>query len=182
VIGLARARAGGRPRSTSEAATLILECHERIRAFLATARRIADAVGAPPAQIAEAAAAVDRYFTVALPLHAEDEERSILPRLRGRDGATDAALSAMVEEHLAHQATVRALTAICAELSVGPGRLAILAPSLHATVSWLERHFADHLGGEEAVVIPAMERLLTAAEDAALAVEMRGRRGAPAAP
>jgi hypothetical protein len=83
----------------------------------------------------------------------------------------------MAAQHLAHQATVRALTTICAELAASPKRLATLAPPLRATVDWLDRHFADHLGGEEAVVVPAMERLLTAADDAALVVEMRARRG-----
>lgn len=168
--------AGGAARSSSAAATLLLECHDRIRAFLATARRIAEAEGAPPAQVAEAAAAVQRYFTVALPLHAEDEERSILPRLRGRDDATDAALERMVEEHRAHEATVRALVAICAELTAAPRRRAMLTPALRSTLAWLDRHFAEHLGGEEAVVVPAMERLLSAAEDQAIFAEMRARR------
>jgi len=166
----------GRGERAGQAAAMILECHARIRAFLATARRIAEARGVPDAQVAEAAAAVGRYFTVALPLHAEDEEGSIRPRLQGRDEAIDHALALMAEEHLAHQATVRALATACAELAANPRRLPILARPLLASVAWLEGHFDEHLGGEEAVIIPAMERLLTPEEDAAVVVEMRARR------
>jgi hypothetical protein len=36
----------------SQAADLLLECHSRIRAFLATARRIAEARDAPPGEVA----------------------------------------------------------------------------------------------------------------------------------
>src|SRR4051812_30710357 len=58
----------------------LLDCHSRIRRFSTLAIRLAEA-DAPPNEIAETAAAVHRYFTVALPLHAADEDLSIAPRL-----------------------------------------------------------------------------------------------------
>ena len=165
----------------SQAVELLLECHGRIRAFLATARRVAVAAGPPPDPVAEAAAAGHRYFTLALPLHAADEERSILPRLLGREPALDAALRAMAAEHAAHQGRLADLTSACAALAEAPARHGELAPALLGTVAWLERHFEAHLGAEEAVVLPGMRRWLTPEEDAAVVAELRARRATPTA-
>ncbi len=80
----------GKPAAAGDAVGLLLECHERIRSFLALARRIAEVGPSAPGTVPEAAARVRRYFTEALPLHARDEEESILPRLRGLDPTVDA--------------------------------------------------------------------------------------------
>lgn len=165
-------------KSTHQAAALLLECHGRIRSFLATARRIAEAVDPPPGELAEAARAVHRYFTEALPLHAEDEERSVLPRLRGREAVLDGALAAMAAEHLEHRGRVADLTGACGSLAAAPALHPLLAPMLLGAVTWLERHFEAHLGAEEAVVFPGLGRWLTPAEDAAIVVELRARRTA----
>ena len=160
----------------SQAAELLLECHGRIRAFRATARRVAQATDPAPAEVADAARAVHRYFTEALPLHAEDEERSILPRLRGRQAGLDAALATMAAEHREHQGPLDELRALCAALTAAPGRHAELSPALLAVVDWLERHFEAHLAAEEALVLPAMRRWLDPGEDAAIVAELRQRR------
>ena len=55
----------GRSAAPADAVALLLECHGRIRAFLAMARRVGEAIQ------------VHRNFTLALPLHARDEEESI---------------------------------------------------------------------------------------------------------
>lgn len=159
-----------------QAAALLLECHGRIRAFLATARRIAEAEAPPPGELAEAAHAVHRYFTEALPLHAEDEEASLLPRLRGREAALDEALAVMMAEHQEHRARVAELTGACASLAAAPALHPLLAPGLLGAVAWLERHFEAHLAAEEASVFPAMARYLDAAEDDAFVAELRARR------
>ena len=86
----------GKPSAADDAVGLLLECHERIRSFLALARRIAEVGPSEPGSVPEAAARVRRYFTEALPLHAQDEEASILPRLRGLDARVDAELEAKV--------------------------------------------------------------------------------------
>ncbi len=165
---------------TPQAAALLLECHGRIRSFLATARRVAEAVDPPPGELAEAARAVHRYFTEALPLHAEDEEASLLPRLRGREPALDEALAVMAAEHQEHRARVAELTEACASLAAAPTLHPLLAPGLLGAVSWLERHFEAHLAAEEARVFPAMARWLDPAEDAAFVAELRARRAGAA--
>jgi len=67
--------------ATGGPADLLLACHVCIRAFTALAGRLASADPAPDAEVAAAAQRVHRYHFVALPLHQEDEERSIAPRL-----------------------------------------------------------------------------------------------------
>lgn len=174
----------GKPAAPGDAVDLLLECHDRIRSFLAMARRIGEAGAASADEVGEAARRVQRYFTQALPLHARDEEDSILPRLHGRDATVDAALEAMAHEHALHEAPLATLVAACDEVAREPVRRAARAPEILAATEELERHFAEHLRREEAVIFPAMRRLLGAAEDAAIVREIRARRGvvAPAAP
>ncbi len=167
----------GKPATPGDAVDLLLECHDRIRSFLAMARRIAEARGAEVEGVAEAAARVHRYFTQALPLHAEDEEASILPRLRGRAAEVDGELDTMAREHGEHARPLRALTDACAALSGDAGRHAELAPAIGAAAAELERHFAAHLAREERVIFPAVRRLLDPAADAAIVQEIRRRRG-----
>jgi hemerythrin-like domain-containing protein len=175
----------GKPAAAGDAVDLLLECHARIRSFLALARRLAELGPSDPASVPEAAERVRRYFTEALPLHARDEEESLLPRLRGLDPAVDAELEAMAREHREHEPPLRELVGACEALALGTERLAALAPVVGRAAGELERHFAAHLAREEGVIFPAVRRLLDAAAGAAIVEELRGRRapgarGAPA--
>lgn len=166
----------GKPSAPGDAVDLLLECHERIRSFLSLARRIPGADPAHPQAIAEAALRVRRYFTEALPLHALDEEESILPRLRGRDPAVDAELEEMSREHVEHQPPLRTLVGACEVLGRDPGRQGELAPAIASAAEELERQFAAHLRREEEVIFPAVRRLLDRASDSDIVVEIRARR------
>jgi hypothetical protein len=168
----------GRPAAPSDAADLVLECHARIRFFCGLALRIPGASDAGGAEVAEAAARVRRYFVEALPLHARDEEESILPRLRGREPAVDTALAAMAREHGEHEAPLAAVVAACGTLAADPGKLGEVGPALAEAARALEAHFATHLAGEESVIVPAMRRLLDPGADAEIVREIRARRGA----
>lgn len=159
---------------------LLVECHARIRHFSALARQLADAGDAPAAEIGEAALRVHRYFTEALPLHAQDEEQSILPRLRGRDAEVDRELEAMVSEHREHEADGGALARVVEltrTLAHDPARLRELGPALAAAAEALTRHFDAHLAREERVIFPAIARHVDPALDAQLVREVRARRG-----
>jgi iron-sulfur cluster repair protein YtfE (RIC family) len=169
----------GAPATPVDAAGLLLECHERIRTFVALARRIAGAAegnASDRAGIAEAAASVSRYFSQALPLHALDEERSVLPRLRGRAPDVDAALEVMTREHREHERPLSAVVAACDALARDPARLPELAPDLARAAAELDAHFVAHLHREEEIVFPAMRRLLSPEDDAAIVRELRARR------
>lgn len=168
----------GAPATPDDAVALLLECHDRIRTFVALARRIAAARPDELAGVAEAAARVARYFTEALPLHARDEEESILPRLRGRAEDVDAALETMAREHREHEGPLDEVVAACGALARDPARLGELAPALARAAAALDAHFILHLRREEEIVFPAMRRLLTREDDAAIVRELRARRGA----
>lgn len=168
----------GKTSLAGDAVDLFLECHERIRAFLGLARQTAEAAVADEASLAEAALRVHRYFTQALPLHAEDEERSLLPRLRGLDPSVDAELAAMAREHAEHGPPLAALLAASQALAAEPRRRPELAPIIAAATRELELHFERHLQREEEVIFPAARRLLDGAAHAAIVAEIRARREA----
>lgn len=169
----------GQAPASGDAVALLLDCHARIRSFLALAARIPEADPPDAPEVGDAAARVARYFGEALPLHARDEEESILPRLRGREPALDAALEEMAGEHQGHEARLRDLVGACAALADDPARHAALAPAIGDAARWLEAHFAGHLRREEELIFPALRRLLDAPADAAIVQEMRARRAGP---
>lgn len=150
----------------------ILDCHDRIRSFAALARRLGDADAIEDAELKDAAARVRRYFVEAMPRHVLDEEQSMLPRLRGRDESLDAALAQMHGEHESHEADIARLVDICSALERSPDR----RDELKAVAPRLEKALLEHLEMEETTIVPAIERLLDAEEQAAIVEEMRARR------
>ena len=156
-------------------APLFSDCHAKIRHFIALARAAGEAA-ATPQEIADACAQAARYFAEALPLQVEDEEQSLLPRLRGREPELDLALTAMHDEHVAHErhdgvALLRSLRAL-EGAPTDPG----LRSELAAIARTCEDSFARHLEHEERVIFPAIERLLSEAEQGAILIELRARR------
>ncbi len=174
-------RLGGRAAVAVDPVDLLQDCHGRIREFVAMARRIGEARDADPEAVREAARRVRRYFTEALPLHARDEEESVLPRLRGIDAALDRELAAMAREHREHEEPLGRLVAACRSLEDEPSRLEALRQAVTAPAAELEAHFAVHLAREETVIFPALRRLLAPADGAAVALEIRTRRTPPPA-
>lgn len=170
--------AEARPR---DAVDLLLDCHARIRSFHGLALKLADTASPTPDEITGAATSVVRYFTLALPLHVDDEERSILPRLLGRDPALDQALEAMRAEHRDIESGLAQVVTLCAQLRDAPARHAELREALARAAHALDGAWLRHLGGEEALVFPAMRARLDAEAMRAILTEMRARRdGAPA--
>ncbi len=170
-------RIGSRRGQGGDAVDALLDCHARIREMTALARALAGAHGRTEAEIAEAAARVRRYFTGSLAHHVEDEEQSLLPRLRGRDPALDAALDLMAGQHAAHEPLVAGLVAACAALESRPGALPEIRDELDRVGAQLASELAVHLDGEEKIVFPAVRRLLSAEERDQIRAEMRARRG-----
>ncbi len=167
----------GSPRPAEGIVDLLLECHERIRSFSDLAVRLGEADAPDPAEVADAAARVRRYFAEALPLHARDEEESVLPRIAGRDPAVDAALVAMHRDHLGHAELLEPVLAACEELAAAPERHAELAPALAEAGRRLRAHFEAHLASEEATIFPAIARVVGEDDRRRMLEELRGRRG-----
>ena len=152
----------------------VLECHERIRRFTDMAVRLGAAENAGEEDIRSAARDVRRYFFEALPLHVEDEEKSILPRLEGREPELDAALARMHTEHESHEPLLADLIAICEELVRSPG--SEIRARLNPLAAEFQRELRLHLEEEEAIVLPAIDRLVSKEEQARIVAEMAARR------
>lgn len=166
---------GQKPSAARDLVDLLLECHERIRSFVALARAAAEEADPPETEIVEACFRVERYFVEALPLHVADEEESVLPRLGGRSLEIDRALHAMHEQHIGHERKLRSLLNASAALRQSPSdvrRRAVLA----VAASDLGQDLTEHLALEEAVVFPTISRVLPAATQAEIVAELRARR------
>lgn len=157
---------------------LLLECHARMRTFAALARKVALEKEGPPAEVQDAAARIARYFSEALPLHVQDEERTLLPRLKGLDKELDIALSHMAAEHHAHETNLGRLVEICRDVAADPARLATHRGELRYVSGAVEAGLAAHMRDEEAIVFPAVRARLSEEARAVCLAELRGRRGA----
>ena len=157
---------------------MLQDCHHRIRHFVQLSRTLAEAREAPPAQVAEAADHIFRYFSQSLPLHEADENDTLFPRLQKiaplgsplRDAAR-----AMVEQHHAIEELVFELAAVCGAIRRQPERLPGLASQLQHTAEALDEVFTAHLEMEETVIFPAVAQL-PAEELQGMMREMQRRR------
>jgi hemerythrin-like domain-containing protein len=152
----------------------LLDCHQRIRRFTQIARQLGQP--SPVEEVAEAAAALQRYFTVALPLHAADEDQSIAPRLVAVVPELAELLERMTAEHAPLHQTVADLLPLWQAITVEPARQAELAPRLLAPAAWLGELFEPHLRVEEELIFPVMSERLTPAVTAQILAEQRARR------
>ncbi len=157
---------------------LLLDCHARIRSFSELAVRLGEADAPSPAEVIDAAAQVQRYFVQALPLHARDEEETVLPRIAGRDPVVDAALVAMHRDHVGHDEVLEPVLSLCEELVAAPERHRELAAALAEAGRRLRSHFEVHLASEEATIFPMIARVVGEDEQRRMVDELRARRGA----
>ncbi len=147
-------------------------CHERVERSLVLLLRLAEHLphqGAD-AQARDAAADLLRYFDIAAPLHHEDEERHVLPRLRAL--GQQALAERIADEH-------RQLHAAYARLR--PGLLALRDDAqCPDTADWpaLAALYRAHIALEEGSAYPAASAGAEAGELAAMGAEMAGRRQA----
>lgn len=160
------------------AVAFLLACHDRLRRFTAIAADLARTNEPVPAdEVRESARAVARFFQVAAPLHVLDEEQSLLPRLRPAAPAQLlGALRLMHDEHPAIEATVCRLVDLCAEIGADPRRLPSRRQELGEAARALAGHWEGHLPPEEGIIFPAVNQLLSGAEQDAMLSEMRARR------
>ncbi len=170
----------GQARAGESLTELLLACHARIRRYAAMAETLALPATAarPPAEIADGADGVRRYFEVALPLHVADEELSLTPRLLRHAPTTAAALATMRREHGEHAPLVAAVIACCREVALDPRALPRLAPALAVDARALAAAMDDHLAAEERELFGAIPDI-PAAEQAAIVAELRARRAPP---
>ncbi len=157
---------------------LLIACHGRIRHFAEVACKLAEASEAPPEQVVEAASSLQRYFTVALPLHERDEEDSLAPRLLESPARMEVedALARMVEQHRIIDALVERMIPVWARVAASPGDLADVADELDEGAQSLVLLFEPHLAIEEMGIFPALGRSVTEATRRVILQEMKARR------
>ncbi|MGE0494368.1 MAG: hemerythrin domain-containing protein [Vulcanimicrobiota bacterium] len=158
---------------------LLSDCHRRIEHFLGVLLKVARE--APPGEtLAEpfrrALEVALTYFREAAPRHTQDEEESLFPRLR-RAGGQHPALDTLESDHQEAEA-MHYLVDGLASLWLDAGRLQLVQRALlAATLSRLERLYADHIRLEDEGLFPLAAELLDPGQLAEIGREMAQRRG-----
>ena len=162
---------------TPDVVDLLLDCHGRIRKFSQLAVRLAEAP-APLADVADAAAQVLRYFSVALPLHVLDEDEMLTPRLVALPPPLEVAgaLGTMARQHREIDALLEDLLRYWAELAEVPGRRSSMQEVLVEGSALLVALFDEHLRIEEETIFPAVRQLVPVEARRAMAEQARQRR------
>jgi hemerythrin-like domain-containing protein len=168
----------GTPAEIEDAVSQLLGCHDRIRHFTTVALRLAELQQAPASDRSQAARAVLRYYTVALPLHEADENESVYPRLKKTllPGELANANEQMIAQHKNIAATVAELIPIWQEVEHDPEAQDASSDRLRDCTERLSELWNAHLKLEEEQVIPALRQHLTADDLRAIQQEMRDRR------
>lgn len=168
----------GPTASFAEPFELLHACHERMLRSLELLERLGlhVATQGPDAQAQGAATDLLRYFDVAAPLHHDDEELHVLPRLRE---AGHAAMAARLRGE--HQVMEREWAGLRPDLvAVQDGTLPPDAlPAARARWGAYATLYRGHLAAEEKYAFPVASAGLSAQEIQAMGEDMAHRRGAP---
>jgi hemerythrin-like domain-containing protein len=170
--------ASAKPQSKSEdAVDLLTGCHLRIRHFTEVAVKLAHAQGATPDEVAQAASAVHRYYSVSLPLHEADEEDTLRPRLnRLADERIKHAVLAMHDQHQAIDDLLERLLPLLVLAKNDPEVIGEVGGEMCSITKALDEMFRAHLQMEEEVIFPAIRGSLSADAQNEMLREMQARR------
>lgn len=162
---------------TEDAVDLLIGCHQRIRHFTGVAIKLAHSQGAAPDEIRQAAGGVHRYYSVSLPLHEADEDKTLQPRLRVvADEPVRHALVAMGDQHQAIDELLERLLPLLVLVKNNPDALAEVGGEMRSITKALEEIFHAHLQMEEEVIFPAIHSALPENACAEILREMQERR------
>ena len=162
---------------TEDTVDLLLGCHQRIRHFTGVAVKLAHAQGATPEEVARAAAAAHRYYTVSLPLHEADEEQTVRPRLDVvGDEKLRHALLAMTDQHLAIDELLERLLPLLVMVRNNPQTIHAAGTEMCSITKALDEMFRAHLQLEEEAIFPAIRSGLPEAARSEMLREMLNRR------
>lgn len=160
---------------------LLAACHARMVRSLALLGRLAAHLRDKgcDAQARDAAADIQRYFDVAAPLHHEDEELHVLPRLRAQ-GRGDLADRILAEHRTMEQAWAEVREDLQAVQSGTLSRAQLdTADGAQARWSAFTALYQRHMQAEDGEAYPAAEAGLSAHDAQAMGDDMARRRGAP---
>lgn len=157
---------------------MLAACHARMERSLDLLQRLGQHLQEQgcDAQARSAAADVLRYFDIAAPLHHQDEELHVLPRLRELGRAGVAARLRADHQVMEHDWARLRLDLV----AVVDGRLdAHALPAATARWAQFAALYRRHLAAEESLAFPCAAEGLSAAQHQAMGTEMAARRGAP---
>lgn len=153
---------------------VLLEAHIEARQLVSMAESLS--AGSATSGCRDTATTISNHVEWRLPMHCEDEESSLAPRLAGRHRVVDAAIEQMKLQHLALEAPLARVRLLCRVLSRDISRLHALRFELGAAAKDLKERLAVHHALEESIVFPALKRLLYRDELESISSEMRARR------
>ncbi len=154
---------------------MLLECHGWIRRFLRDAWKLSEADSSDLVAVQYAATQVLNFFLTVMPVHIEEEQETVLPRLTGLSASLDKALAHMVQDHEERDVTLQEVIGYCHILSRHPESLEKFRESFRRCTRHLTVDLESHLMAEERDIFPNIEAL-PHAEQSAMAAEMRRRR------
>lgn len=141
---------------TKDILQLLVEGHERLRGFTALAVQLGHSQGASALELSEAASRLVRYFTHELPLHLEEEEQGLLPRLfttQLSDVRIDQ-LGELQRQHEEFEGCVQRLMPLWTTLARSPERYPQLAERLAREGRQLLTVAEEHVLMEEQLLFP----------------------------
>lgn len=151
-------------------------CHDRVRRSLDLLQRLFEHVARQGHDDSSRAAANDvlRYFDLAAPLHHEDEELHVFPRLLAAGDPALAALVALLQDE--HLRMALGWAALRGPLASWTGSAPAGVDELRGLIAAFSALYTEHLVAEDERVFPAAAALTAPAEVAAMAAEMAARR------
>ncbi|AMO25019.1 universal stress protein [Ramlibacter solisilvae] len=158
--------AAGEPKAPERAIAVIRDDHRAlaavIHAWTGTLARAGDAD--KPANAQAMRDALSYLSDFPLSVHHPKEERWLFPRLRARTHALDAELDELERQHTREHALMEELTALVTALESANGEAEALAATrrLQEGVNRYAEFYWEHMGREEAVVLPGAQQYLTA--------------------
>lgn len=175
---------GAKPDSPfSEPIGLMTDCHRRIEKFLGQLLLIAreDRGRALPEDRRSALETALKYFRGAAPLHTQDEEASLFPRLREVGGPeAEAALARLEKLEADHRVADEAHASVdrLGERWLKEGSLSASdAAGLEQELARLQDIYWGHIAVEDNEVFPLASRLLNEDQIRVVGREMATRRG-----
>jgi hemerythrin-like domain-containing protein len=149
-------------------------CHRRIERQLTTLDRLARHLPLhhADAEARAAAAAILRYFDTAAVHHHADEEESLFPRLAAAAPAALLSANTLKREHVALATRWRKLRPLLSAIVAGGAAYLPVKG-----VADFRAEYAAHIAREEGELLVEAQRVLGAADLAAIGAEMAARRG-----
>jgi hemerythrin-like domain-containing protein len=160
------------------------DCHQRIRFFLKTLTRIANAPGEGQLdpELEEALGKALTYFREAAPRHTADEEQSLFPRLRHLNdplvSSMESTLQCLEQEHAHADAAQKQIDDLAGRWLDGGSLTKFERGKLRSSIKELSAHYEQHMAVEEQIVFTLAKKILSASEQQEIGREMAGRRRA----